>query len=63
MRDSRNTLPQKYAEDNLLRALRFTLWAVPTLMAAVGLAYTLFEHLRHRCQQILGSGEDNRHSS
>ena len=34
-------------QNDLLRTLRLTLWAVPVLMAVIGLAYTLFEHRRH----------------
>ncbi|MFQ5436731.1 MAG: GAF domain-containing protein [Anaerolineae bacterium] len=31
-----------------LQALRITLWAVPLLMAVLGITFTLFEHGRHR---------------
>ena len=31
----------------LRRALRLTLWVVPILMAAIGVAFTLFENARH----------------
>src|SRR5574342_289993 len=32
----------------LLKVLRLTLWAVPTVMTATGIAFTLFENARHR---------------
>lgn len=32
----------------LLKILRLTLWGVPILMAAIGIAFTLFENARHR---------------
>ncbi len=34
-------------QSDLLRTLRLTLWAVPVLMSAIGLVYTLFEHRHH----------------
>lgn len=35
------------AKHDLLRVLSLTQWAVPVLMAVIGITYTLFEHRRH----------------
>jgi signal transduction histidine kinase len=34
-------------KQDTLKLLQITLWAVPTLMAVVGISFTLFEHVRH----------------
>ena len=36
----------------LLRALRLTLWGVPTMMAIIGIIFTLFENARHAGEPI-----------
>ena len=43
---SRTDLP-KTPFSTLSRALRLTLWAVPIVMASIGVAFTLFENFRH----------------
>ena len=35
-------------QTDLVKAMRLSMWAVPALMAITGIAYTLFEHGRHR---------------
>jgi signal transduction histidine kinase len=35
------------APHDLLRVLAITQWVVPSLMALIGISYTVFEHLRH----------------